>query len=126
MNEKEIRTMLHEGLVSLRYVKRNGETRNAVGTLNLMFIPADKHPLKPNVRKSTPWVKEDYVRYYDFTVQDWRCLVCSEILGAKPIESLSPAPIPDVPSPTRSLPPIGRGEKMENASLIANDHERRN
>ena len=137
MKEKEIREMLKRGLVSIRYVKKDGETRNAVGTTNLLFVPKAQHPkasLQPPPEWDAPgtttnearfrrsaWVKDGYVRYYDFTVQDWRCLVCSEILEAKPIESLSLDPIPDVPSPTRSLSPVGRGEKMENASLISNE-----
>ena len=101
MKEKEIREMLKRGLVSIRYVKKNGETRNAVGTTNLLLVPKAQHPkasLQPPPEWDAPdtpkdearfrrsaWVKDGYVRYYDFTVQDWRCMVCDEILEAKPI-----------------------------------------
>ena len=95
MKEKELRDMLGRGLVSLQFVKKNGETRNAVGTLNRWFIPRDKWPKSPQTSSNTNeaalalrrsgWVKDDYVRFYDFTVQDWRCLVCTEVLEAKPI-----------------------------------------
>ena len=85
ISEEKLRKMLKRGFVAMQYVKKNGDTRNAVGTLNKWLMPADKRPLDPEKRKCTPWVKDDYVRYYDFTVQDWRCLVCSEVLSAKPI-----------------------------------------
>ena len=39
MKEKEIREMLKRGLVSIRYVKKNGETLNAVGAANLLLVP---------------------------------------------------------------------------------------
>ena len=85
ITEKRLREMLRKGLVAMQYVKKNGDTRNAVGTLNMFLIPREKRPLPSEKRKATPWVKDEYVRYYDFTVQDWRCLVCSEVLSAKPI-----------------------------------------
>jgi hypothetical protein len=95
MKEKELRDMLGRGLVSLQFVKKNGETRNAVGTLNRWFIPRDKWPKSQETSSTTNeaalalrrsgWVKDDYVRFYDFTVQNWRCLVCTEVLEAKPI-----------------------------------------
>ena len=128
MKEKELRDMLGRGLVSLQFVKKNGETRNAVGTLNRWFIPRDKWPKGPQTSSTTNeaalalrrsgWVKDDYVRFYDFTVQDWRCLVCTEVLEAKPISlSLNPHPEQSSPIPadaptrslSRSLPPKGDG-----------------
>ena len=39
MNGKEIREMLKRGLVSIRYVKKNGDTLNAVSTANLLLVP---------------------------------------------------------------------------------------
>lgn len=87
LTETEIRAMFERGLCSVIYVKKNGDTRNAVATTNLQFIPSDKHPMQPDQRKVQPWVKDDYVRYYDLTVQDWRCLVCSEIIECKPLNT---------------------------------------
>ena len=83
MEEKTIRKMLHDGFVSIIYVKKDGSTRNAVGTLNLQLIPRKQWPQSPPKRSG--WVKDGYVRYYDYTVQDWRCLVCDEIIEAKPV-----------------------------------------
>ena len=85
ISETQLREMLGRGLVALQYVKKDGSTRNAVGTLNRWFIPRDKRPLGPEKRRVTPWVKDDYVRFYDLSVQNWRCLVCSEVIEAKPI-----------------------------------------
>ena len=81
--EIELREALHDGLVSMRYLKKDGSTRNAVATLNLDLIPEEDHPKSPEERKVEPWVKDDYVRYYDYTVQAWRCLVVTEILEWK-------------------------------------------
>ena len=88
MKENEIRQMLNKGLVSFRYVKKNGDTRNAVGTLNLRLIPLDKHPkspLLPPPEGGGPKMPPGLVKYFDFTVQDWRSLYCDEVIEAKPL-----------------------------------------
>lgn len=104
MNEKEIRKMLNKGFVSFRYVKKNGDTRNAVGTLNMHLIPIDKHPQSPlqpppkgggseievDATDTSPlWGRKEgapgLVRYFDFTVQDWRSLYCDEVIEAEPL-----------------------------------------
>ena len=101
MSEKEIRQMLNKGYVSFRYVKKNGDTRNAVGTLNLHLIPIDKHPkssLPPTPTGGGSQIEDANVtslqlggergaliRYYDLTVQDWRSLYCDEVIEAKPL-----------------------------------------
>ena len=99
MKENEIRQMLNKGLVSFRYVKKNGDTRNAVGTLNMKLIPIDKHPRSPllpipDVPSPTrslspegggPKMPPGLVKYFDFTVQDWRSLYCDEVIEAKPL-----------------------------------------
>ena len=82
MKENEIRQMLNKGLVSFRYVKKNGETRNAVGTLNMKLIPSPHHP---SPRRGGPKMPPGLVRYFDFTVQDWRSLYCDEVIEAKPL-----------------------------------------
>ena len=102
MNEKEIRKMLNKGVVSFRYVKKNGDTRNAVGTLCPTLVPKDKHPKSPlqppqkggdseievDATDTSPlWGRKEgapgLVRYFDFTVQDWRSLYCDEVIEAK-------------------------------------------
>ena len=100
MNEKEIRKMLNKGFVSFRYVKKNGDTRNAVGTLNMKLIPIDKHPKSPLQPEASPTGGKatgrrdsgnglvgapGLVKYFDFTVQDWRSLYCDEVIEAKPL-----------------------------------------
>ena len=90
MKENEIRQMLNKGLVSFRYVKKNGDTRNAVGTLNMKLIPIDKHPKSPLQPEASPTGgglvgAPGLVHYFDFTVQDWRSLYCDEVIEAKPL-----------------------------------------
>ena len=86
MKENEIRQMLNKGLVSFRYVKKNGDTRNAVGTLNMKLIPSPHHPKgMVNVQSSMVNGAPGLVRYFDFTVQDWRSLYCDEVIEAKPL-----------------------------------------
>lgn len=86
MKENEIRQMLNKGLVSFRYVKKNGDTRNAVGTLNMKLIPSRLHPKGiVNVQSSMVNGAPGLVRYFDFTVQDWRSLYCDEVIEAKPL-----------------------------------------
>ena len=100
LEESLLRKALAEGMVSMRYVKKNGETRNAVGTLCLRLIPLDKHPKSPllpipDVPSPTrslspegggPKMPPGLVRYYDFTVQDWRSLYCDEVIEWKRLD----------------------------------------
>ncbi|MBR5656351.1 MAG: DUF2693 domain-containing protein [Prevotella sp.] len=96
-------------MVSFRYVKKNGDTRNAVGTLNLRLIPLSSHPKGPlqppptgggsQIEGATEKREEmvaspsrgrmegapGLIRYFDFTVQDWRSLYCDEVIEAKPL-----------------------------------------
>ncbi len=102
LEERQLRKALAEGMVSMRYVKKNGDTRNAVGTLCLALVPKDKHPKSPlqpppkgggseievDATDTSPlWGRKEgapgLVRYYDFTVQDWRSLYCDEIIEWK-------------------------------------------
>lgn len=70
MDSKEIRAMLATGWVNIIFTKiTTGERRNCVATTNLDLIPEENHPKgKPH------WEKENYVRFYDLSVQNWRCL----------------------------------------------------
>jgi len=104
LEERQLRKALAEGMASMRYVKKNGDTRNAVGTLNMHLIPIDKHPQSPlqpppkgggseievDATDTSPlWGRKEgapgLVRYFDFTVQDWRSLYCDEVIEAKPL-----------------------------------------
>lgn len=93
LEESQLRKALAEGMVSMRYVKKNGDTRNAVGTLCLRLIPLSSHPKKSDEgEEGHKGPKEEckgiegppgLVRYYDFTVQDWRSLYCEEVIEWK-------------------------------------------
>lgn len=79
-DEQELRDMLSQGFVNIIYIKiSTGEKRNAVATTCLDLIPESKHPKKNPKQKA--WVKDGYVRYFDFTVNDWRCLLMSNIVS---------------------------------------------
>lgn len=79
-DEKELREMLQEGFVNIIYIKLSTmEQRNAVATTNLDLIPKSKHP--KGTRPDLVWKKDGYVRYFDFTVNDWRCLTMRNIVS---------------------------------------------
>ena len=89
LEESLLRKALAEGMVSMRYVKKNGDTRNAVGTLCLRLIPLDKHPkspLLPPPEGGGPKMPPGLVKYFDFTVQDWRSLYCDEVIEWKRLD----------------------------------------
>lgn len=79
-DEQELREMMAQGFVNIIYIKiSTGEQRNAVATTNLDLIPEHKHPKENPKRKA--WKKDGYVRYFDFTVNDWRCLTMQNIVS---------------------------------------------
>ena len=100
LEESLLRKALAEGMVSMRYVKKNGETRNAVGTLCLRLIPLSFHPKGPlqpipDIPSPTRCLSPEgggsemppgLVRYFDFTVQDWRSLYCDEVIEWKRLD----------------------------------------
>lgn len=79
-DEKELREMLSQGFVNIIYIKNSTmEKRNAVATTNLELIPISKHPKEnPKVKA---WHKDGYLRYFDFTVNNWRCLIMENIVS---------------------------------------------
>ena len=83
LEESLLRKALAEGMVSMRYVKKNGDTRNAVGTLNMKLIPSPHHP---SPRRGGSKMPPGLVHYYDFTVQDWRSLYCDEVIEWKRLD----------------------------------------
>lgn len=79
-DEQELREMLSQGFVNIIYIKKSTmEQRNAVATTNLELIPESRHP-KENP-KTKAWQKDGFVRYFDFTVNNWRCLIMENIVS---------------------------------------------
>ncbi len=68
---------LGQGTVEFDYVKANGETRHACGTLCERFIPAGKRPAADSKtrRQANPLV----FCYYDIDVESWRSFSASKV-----------------------------------------------
>lgn len=66
---------LPKGKVAFTYLTADGRLRDAIGTLNLGLIPADKMP-KGEERANT-----ECRTYFDFTVNDWRCFRYDRFVG---------------------------------------------
>ncbi|GEM_PF-216081 len=72
--EKELcRRLLEEGEVVFRFEKRNGDIRDARGTLNFRYIPPKKF-LQTHLPITT------FVRYYDLDKEDWRAFSIGSVL----------------------------------------------
>jgi hypothetical protein len=62
----QLKEMLRTGLVQFAFVKKDGTLRTAMGTTNLVHIPADHHP--QGVREASPKV----VTFWDLLSGEWR------------------------------------------------------
>jgi hypothetical protein len=72
MNSKKIthenlRTLLSSGEVKFYYRKTNGETRSAIGTLDLSRVPSSSHPKGGDGPKNC-------TSYYDLEKGWWRSI----------------------------------------------------
>ena len=63
----EFKNKLRKGPVSFSYTKKNGDHRDAIGTLNMEMIPEEKHPHATDMNLS-----DDIIRYYDLNSDGWR------------------------------------------------------
>lgn len=68
---EELREALQAGWVNIIFEKLStGTLRNTTATTRLDFIPTEKHPKN----EKPTWHKDNYVRFFDLTVNNWRCL----------------------------------------------------
>jgi len=75
-----IRKMLREGLVNIKFTKKNGTIRDMECTLLPFYIPEDRQP------KGTGNVTgENILRVYDIVEDDWRCFLVDSVLSAEAI-----------------------------------------
>lgn len=73
---EELREALQAGWVNIIFLKlTTGERRNTTATGCLDLIPMDKRPKGCKV-----WEKEGYIRFFDLTVNNWRCLNVKTVL----------------------------------------------
>jgi hypothetical protein len=68
--------MLREGVVSVKFTKKNGTIRDMECTLLPFYIPEDRRP------KGTGNVTgENILRVYDIVEDDWRCFLVDNVLS---------------------------------------------
>ena len=72
----ELKTMLHKGIVSFEFIKKDGSVRQAKGTLLAEHLPA----LKENDKSRKP--NENVVVYFDMDKKSWRSFVKESFVGA--------------------------------------------
>lgn len=85
-DEKELREMLQQGWVNIQFLKKStGEKRNTTATTRLDLMPTSAHPKGSD----KVWKKDGYVRFFDLTVNGWRCLIMSNILEYEPNDFLN-------------------------------------
>ena len=76
----DVKKMLHEGPYDLTFIKKNGELRRGVFTLNADLIPEDKQP--KNVRAPTQQeVDGQLVRAFDTYLQEFRTITVPNIVA---------------------------------------------
>ena len=68
MNRNQLKTMLHNGVVDIKFKKVDGSIRDMKCTLNESLIPVDKMP-KGN---STKTQSSDTIRIFALDAGDWR------------------------------------------------------
>ena len=67
--QQQFLQLLHTGVVTFHYRKKDRSLRKAIGTTCLDLIPTDSLPKGIGCKRP-----EGYVNYYDFTVNGWRTL----------------------------------------------------
>jgi len=77
-NQKDLqdltRLRMKEGIAQFFFIKKDGSTRRAFGTLNGDLIPADAGGGGNNTN-------EDVQRYYDIEARDWRTYTIENLIA---------------------------------------------
>lgn len=69
---------LLKGKVAFSYITTDGRLRDAIGTLNLALIPADKHPKTAHgCNRADTTVRT----YFDLSIGDWRSFAYARFVG---------------------------------------------
>ena len=69
---------LHNGIVEFKYSKKNGDIREARGTLNIDIMGKDNAP------KGTGYDTNDSnIRYYDLNSEGWRSFITENLIEWK-------------------------------------------
>ena len=82
---ERFRDRLADGVVKFFYIKADGTTRHALGTLNLMLIPTEKHPKGTCQRENLISIS-----YFDLEKGDWRGFRMQEYMQLEDAWTLMP------------------------------------
>lgn len=75
---EKFKKALHKGIVEFEYKKKNGETRTAHGTLNVLIMGEENAP------KGTGYeVSDDIIRYFDIDSCGWRSFIIENFIDWK-------------------------------------------
>ena len=75
---EQLKEKLHNGEAKFKYKKKNGEERDARGTLKSDIYGAENEP-KGTGRP----VPEDQIRYYDLNSQGWRSFIKENLISVE-------------------------------------------
>lgn len=80
VNINEFKKALHNGKVEFKYIKKNGEERTALGTLNIDVMGTENAP------KGTGYeITDTNIRYYDLNSEGWRSFIVDNLIEWKNI-----------------------------------------
>lgn len=78
VNINEFKNALHKGIVEFKYTKKNGEIREAKGTLNTEIMGEENTP------KGTGYeITDSNIRYYDLNSEGWRSFIVDNLIEWK-------------------------------------------
>lgn len=75
---EQLKKRLHEGEVEFTYKKKNGEERQAKGTLNKDIYGEDHAPKNSGIEYS-----ENVIRYFDIYSNSWRSFIKENLISIK-------------------------------------------
>ena len=75
VNINDFKNALHKGVVNFKYKKKNGEIRDAKGTLNVEIMGEENTP------KGTGYdIVDTNIRYYDLNSEGWRSFIVENLI----------------------------------------------
>ena len=75
VNINDFKNALHKGVVNFKYKKKNGEIRDAKGTLNVEIMGEENTP------KGTGYdIVDTNIRYYDLNSEGWRSFIAENLI----------------------------------------------
>lgn len=72
----ELKAKMREGEVKFKYTKKNGEIREALGTLNSDVYGKENEPTGTGYS-----VPENQIRYYDLNSKGWRSFIIDNLIS---------------------------------------------